>query len=501
MNKLWKNLLKDTVFLALLVTTLFSINQILEPKKTYRNANWPSSASYEHFYEMKKNSIDVLFLGSSYAMNAFIPQELYDKYGITSYNLGSEQQSLFTSYYWLKEALQYQTPKAVVLEMRFAFPMHYDSNINTTEGLIRAAFDPMHFSKVKREAIKDIVSHDPQQSKLSYYLTNLRYHDRWEYLEDVDYTLNYDRQSELKGYAPQFDNQIGEYEPLVLSDSSAREPFSENMEEYLNRIADLCRKKNIQLILISIPARNATDGIHNTIQEYATAKNLPYYDLSEKSRYEQLGTQMPRESAVDHQNFGGAVKTTDYIGKILSETYGLSSHEDPQYAETGSFCQQMKADYELVQEQDPDAYIDHLNNPDYTVLIAADTDMVSVLNETRMNSLHSLGLQASYDGQYYRSYYAVLSNGAVIRESMEEGKITASGRTSDGRSLYQIMSAGRNAGGKASVAIDGTEFAIQESGLCIVVYDNLLHRVIDSVCMSPKDGFSFLRNNVSEIYR
>lgn len=67
---------------------------------------------------MQKDTVDVLFLGSSHGVTSFLPQELYNQYGITGYNLGCEQQGMVTSYYWLKEALRYQSPKAVVLDRK-----------------------------------------------------------------------------------------------------------------------------------------------------------------------------------------------------------------------------------------------------------------------------------------------------------------------------------------------------------------------------------------------
>ena len=62
-------------------------------------------------------------------------------YGITSYNLGCERQNLITSYYWLKEALRCQSPKAVVLDSYFLFQYEEKDSQNLSEPYVRKALD------------------------------------------------------------------------------------------------------------------------------------------------------------------------------------------------------------------------------------------------------------------------------------------------------------------------------------------------------------------------
>ena len=98
-----KGIIRSVIFLSILASVLCWINQILEPKYLYKNSTWPTTSSYHQFYQMEENTIDVLFFGSSVCVNAFSPQEIYNSCGIRSYNLGSEQQSIFLSYFWLNE--------------------------------------------------------------------------------------------------------------------------------------------------------------------------------------------------------------------------------------------------------------------------------------------------------------------------------------------------------------------------------------------------------------
>ena len=102
-------IMKSGIFLLILFFTLLLLTWVFLPKNTF-NSEWHETSATVNFYRMEKNSIDVLFLGSSYCMSTFSPQEIYNQYGLRSYNLGTQQQSLLVSYYWLKEALRYQHP-------------------------------------------------------------------------------------------------------------------------------------------------------------------------------------------------------------------------------------------------------------------------------------------------------------------------------------------------------------------------------------------------------
>ena len=157
------------------------VNEWLKPQYYYNDV-WPSTNTFKDFYKLEKNSVDVLFFGSSHAVSSLNPQVIYDTYGITSYNLGSEQQSLVVTYYWLREALKYQSPKAVVIDtyMIHKFSDAYVYNdMNCSEAAVRKAMDNMRLSPLKWEAAQTIAKTDPTQDSLSYIFPNIRYHSRW----------------------------------------------------------------------------------------------------------------------------------------------------------------------------------------------------------------------------------------------------------------------------------------------------------------------------------
>lgn len=267
--------LKGLIFTVLLCLVISLINWINMPKYWIGNSSWPTTASYKQFYKMKRNTIDVLFFGSSVCVNNFNPQEIYNDYGIRSYNLGSEQQSVFLSYYWLKEALRSQKPKAVVLETRFLFTLHPEDSINTVEGLTRKCIDPMNpLSPVKYAVAYDYCQRDTSESLLSFYLTNIRFHTRWKGLAEEDFKPEYTSNANLKGFSPLLYLPSGKFTPFIVQDKTTLGEMNPLMLEYLDKMRDLCKENGIQLILASVPTTFMNDGMNNVLNKYADDNGL-----------------------------------------------------------------------------------------------------------------------------------------------------------------------------------------------------------------------------------
>lgn len=478
-----KGIVKSVVFLIILGIMLHYINQILQPKNIYGNSDWPSTSTYNQFYRMEKDSIDVLFLGSSVCVNAFSPQEIYNSYGIRSYNLGSEQQNIFLSYFWLKEALRFQSPQVVVLDVRFLFNIHPEYALNTSEGLTRKCLDPMKWSNVKAEAVNDLCSIDESQSELSYYLTNIRFHSRWSSLAEYDIDMSEVQYAELKGYSAIAAYGQQSFMTFDVSDPDAYEGFDPNpiMLEYLDRTVELCRENDIKLVLVSLPQNAMYDAIHNNLTKYASDNNVDYYDLSETGHYEAIGAELPKESVIDHENVWGSVKMSKYIGKLLSERYGVAAVQDAQWEETKDYYEHVIKNCELVHITDLAEYLKAIDDPNYSIFISVGNDAVAGLTDEMIEALRELGVKTDWSDKYRWSYYAVILPGEDVIEEAGEDELIVTGGFRDNRSVYTITSNGFYTGSNATITIDGTEYSKNGRGFNIVVYDNVIMNVIDSV--------------------
>ncbi len=355
MKKYISTALNLLIVIGILTGMFMAVSAVFIPRYVYQNTNAPTTATIEGFYKMKKNSVDVLVLGTSHCINGVIPQEIYNENNIRTYNLASEQQSLFLSYYLLKEALRYQSPQAVVLDTQFVQSFHEEYPINMGDELFRKVSDRMRFSSLKAEMINDYCRLNDSDEKLSYLVPVVRYHSRWSSLtkEDLE-VLTWTKHNELKGFYPLYHEVISGFEPIIPG-GDERTPMDPVMREYLEKITDLCRKKGVRLFLFRTPAKGTTVGIHNEIADFARENDLVFYDFSEKDLYDRLDIKEPEESICEpdggeHANLPAAAKISNLLAKLLEED-GIKGSKDEQWESTAEYYDNIFGDPEYTKRK------------------------------------------------------------------------------------------------------------------------------------------------------
>ena len=463
-----------------MLCSLYYINKVMESKYIIKNSHWPTTSSFNQFYKMEKDSIDVLFFGSSVVVNSFIPQEIYNEYGIRSYNLGSEQQSIFMSYYWLKEALRYHKPKVVVLDVLFMWDLHPESPVNMSEGLIRKSLDPMRWSSVKQEAVRSLCELDDSQSEISYYLTNLRYHSRWSDLKEYDFKPGMAAGNPLFGYAPIVGDGPDSYTAFEPDDTEAIMYFQPIMQDYLDKTVKLCKENDIRLIMIDMPGNGMHDGVNNSHVLYAKENGIDYLNLCTQEYYDKIGGDLPKVNIIGHSNVPGAVKMSSFFGGLLHDSYGIQSVHDEQYENSRGYYEHMLKNSSLFNIEDPAEYFKAINDTDYAVFMSVKGDSSAALgSESIKDGLRQLGLSLSYGQDPSCSYLAAIIGGEVIAEEASLESISHTGSFRDHNSLYSISSCNKRSGNISSILIEGEDYSRDATGLNIAVFDLVTQTVID----------------------
>ena len=113
------------------------------------------------FYSEPKDSIDVMFMGSSPILRGVSPMVLWNQEGFTSYVRASALQAPAVTYGLMAESLEYQKPEMVVLLCDNIF-LEFD--YAEREGDLRRALDGMKLSKYKLQIIKQIMAKDERQT-------------------------------------------------------------------------------------------------------------------------------------------------------------------------------------------------------------------------------------------------------------------------------------------------------------------------------------------------
>ena len=327
------------IFGVILIICLGISYRIMIPKYIVESTNWPSTSTFRQFYMLDKNTVDVVFMGSSSMASAAIPQSLYDEFGYTSYNMATVEQTLPTTYYWLKEILRSQKPKVVFLDNQMLFTYYEDEALNYKEPGFRKDFDYMKWSPVKAQAIHEICSFDDRQSELSFYFPNIRYHDRWKELKSYDF--NYEVTS-FYGYAPL---AVGiEMEGDAENLGEKADEVVPLMKDYMDRIVSLCKEEDITLVLVSTltPAESALR--HEKTNQYALEQGIDFIDFNQPDYYEKAMLNADTDcSDRRHMNLAGAKKITEFFGNYMSEKNLVSAVSSKQFEDTKiGFAEAMK---------------------------------------------------------------------------------------------------------------------------------------------------------------
>jgi hypothetical protein len=347
-----KKIIATIIFAVLFICVLVTTSKIFERKYSY--------SKYYDFYNQDED-FDVLFFGTSHVINAVYPMELWRDYGLVSYNMSNHSENICTNYWQLINALNYTTPKVVVVDL---YAVDGDSKVN--ERYLHNVMDSMSLSITKIRMTMDLLEKD----KWAEYLFDFSlYHSRWEELESSDFKPETDVTKGAEIYTEVTINTPPELIPKQQYDATDR-----TNKRYLQKIIDLCKEKDIDVILTYIPYSMPTGDMEVANWGYVCAENndIPYLNFVYEDLDINYATDCMDES--HHLNVSGARKVTDYIGKYLTENYNL---EDKRTVGEYSYW---NADYEeykqmkfnlLKNEPEEWSYLALLNDKDYKVRIYA----------------------------------------------------------------------------------------------------------------------------------
>ena len=288
------------------------------------------------FYSLKENSVDVLSIGSSHAYYGYSPNEMWGCGGMTSYMLGSPAQTVPMSYYLLKEALKYQSPKIVLME---TYNFHY-SDFYTSEANLRTAFDGVplfengKLNQNKVDLIQTALAGESWQKKMTYYIPFSKYHSRWSKLSDRDYFP--EKGYYLKGGRITFHTEsFGTPPEIELKDGK----LADLSLEYFQKIVDLCRKNNIQLVMYATPVACEDEGKYTKLERMNESLRKLLADMDIPFVNCQWVDDIQIDYATDftdagHMNYYGQKKTTEYLAEYLKTHYNLEDHRaDESYSD------------------------------------------------------------------------------------------------------------------------------------------------------------------------
>ena len=303
-----------SIILAALVI-LIICGRVFIPK--YATENVDGRVTGDYYAE--EGPVDVIFVGSSTVYNAYIPACIYEEYGFTSYDRANASQTIWQSYYMIRDAINYNKPKMVVLDASF---MKYGEEFKE-EPSNRKTIDGMRLTVDKMMAAK--VSMYEEESLLSYVFPILRFHSRWNDLkmEDLKYAF-----SDPKVTYDGFIIETGRDEEAAAAEEGSDESFAgfpDKPSEYLMKIIKLCRDEDVTLLIAKTPTLmdNWYVQYDEELDRIAKENGLVYINFD--NAMDDIGL-VQTEDYVDgyaHLNVFGAEKFSHYAGAYLRDNYDL----------------------------------------------------------------------------------------------------------------------------------------------------------------------------------
>ncbi len=315
----------------LIMCMLFVLSAVLTPSLNKSANRWeysPSNYYTNSLDRMPKNSLDVVFLGSSQVYDAISPMEMWKVCGIAGYNVATSGQTAPTSYYYLHRLLRSQTPKVVAIDSLALFSQPSDNEFNN-----RSAVDNMPMSPEKIGlAWATWKTQKNGESLASYFFPVLRYHGRWKDLKDTDFTL-WQPYDYARGYDMRYGTSLlapvqeADFPILTQAPTTAETPLNPDSVVWFFRIMELCREHGVQVLLIRTPCAGWSMEDHNAMRKFAEENGMDFLDFNESELWESIGFH-PEMDMLDsmHLNYTGACKLSCYFAELLSGHYALPDH-------------------------------------------------------------------------------------------------------------------------------------------------------------------------------
>lgn len=467
-------LLLKIILLAGIITLLITlVGPVFIPKW------YPSSDATKGFLAEEPNTIDVLALGSSRTVFSSVPWIFWEKFGISMYSLGVEQQPAIASYYLLKEALKTQNIKAVIIEIQ---ALNRNRSYQDGEAYFRQNFDNFPLSVNKMETAAKLVRESEGQSLISYAVPFLRYHDRWNELSEKDYTEISLGRSLLKGGLPAF-NRVGislfpEDYPILTG-----KPYvlPEDNEKFLQEIISLCKKENIDLVLYATPTYTWSQEQSAYYEQLSEQHERVYFiEFNTYEAHYETGFDIFSDfyDKGGHVNSFGAEKLMTNIGSFLSFNLGLTDHRgDSRYSSwdtTVEYIELLENDWRLNQTDDFLTYLSLLDNPNYVIAISSADEATNGLNTEAYRLMSVIGLDGPT--HFRSSFVALIDGGNVVHEEANLDRLEFT--TSINGNEWNIVSVGGPEAAFSNIAINGVQFAPSMRGFNIVVFNKTKGSVI-----------------------
>lgn len=440
-------------------------------------------------YDTGGRVFDAVVLGSSVTLYGVNPMELWKHNGISAYNMSSGFQSVASSYYLAKEAIEKLHPQLLIFDC---------SRITREEKAV--SMERLHyitdcmplFHKNRLAIIRDLGEED---SRTSLFFPLEAYHMRWTELTKGDFHSD-NRELAFGAKLNMYWLDTGYFEDHEIDTEGA---LAETPMEYLQKTIDLCEATDTGLLLLMTPVIGPGDQLSQeeyddrrngayALEAFAAERGIPCLNLVDQAQ--EIGL-LSSEDTMDgeHLNVNGGSKFTDYLGDYLQENLLAGNHQgEGAY----SFWEEAYAAYlpYLGRCTIPTAgrftdYVKMLtgeNAEDYIVFVTVHPQEKDCLADDDVDqALRQMGLSLSAASAAKQGYVALLQGGILEYETPVGDDAPDQDRyetTADGLRI-RLFSRYAQEESQGGINLNDLEYTLPDAGIYFTVYQKSSQRVID----------------------
>ena len=301
-------------FLLMLALVLNRVYDIVSWKDT--EGDYVSTIT--ELYSTPKNTMDLVFVGSSHCYGGVDVDYFWSNYGIAAFDMCCSGQDKDSAYHQLKELLKTQSPKLVVVEA-YAFLFERQEHIgNAYRNMLS-----MDFSKNSNDLIRKYVE---KENQLDYLLRWPIVHTRYKELQKYDF-VQYEPSVFGRGHTYNFHTEQVGFDQNIFFEPAITE-ISDHNKEWIDELKELSDKEGFDLMFVQIPSDVSSEqqAILNGCEQYMNLLGIDYLDMNKWMT--QIGLN-PQTDFIDfnHMNYYGTEKATEFLASYLLERYEFEPHD------------------------------------------------------------------------------------------------------------------------------------------------------------------------------
>ena len=290
------------------------------------------------FYALEKNSVDVVFLGTSVTFTSFMPMEAWHEYGIVAYDYCTNVQFENSLRYSLADIERTQKPKIIMLDVAPFLYEHYAGNEawdkEDLELYIKYNLDSRKYTLDRFALVKEINDdvHGSFGDYWYYFFDISRYHTKKAVFE------RYDNASKdiTRGYGFLVHNGGAIFSPEnAVTDDGSVVPLNGREQDYFDKLLETAKGIDAEVVFYCAPVyydKTEQLGRKNYLRACVEKEGFTFADFS--GDVEKVGIDYTTDLwSRDHFDSLGAKKTTRFLCEYLKSNYNIPDRRsDERYA-------------------------------------------------------------------------------------------------------------------------------------------------------------------------